>query len=705
MQTTTGCLNAANIKPILANTKNYTSMGTISKKLLLGSIMAMPYADAIAQDSTVVKSDSTKKLKEVTVKFRRASTQISMLDPMKRELISQRELLKAACCNLSESFETTPSVDVAFTDAVSGYKQIQMLGLAGPYTLITRENIPDTRGLAAVTGLTFTPGTFIEGMQLSKGTGSVVNGYESVAGQINVEWRKPFEDKEEKLHLNLYQSSQGRTEGNIVYRNKLSDKLSTNILLHGKSQWLKLDNNNDGFLDQPLDKQFVGANRWFWFGPKGWEVQGGVKAAFVQNTGGQWNYERNGEQIAGKPWGFQLNTERVEGWAKIGKMFSKLGTSMGLQLAGVYHNQDAKYGSTNYLGTQRSFYANLIYQTILGNTNHILKGGLSMLIDNYDETFRFTNYKRNEIVPGAFAEYAYTHSTKFNLVAGIRGDYHNIFGVFATPRLHVRYAPFKKTVLRASVGRAQRTANIFAENMGYMASNRSFMVQSAAGSANPYGLNPEVAWNSGVNLTQKFVLDYRDGAVSVDYYYTHFQNQVVVDVEDAHSVQFYNLNGLSFANSLQAQADYELIHNLDLRLAYRWYDVRTSYGNTLKERPLVAAHRAFANIGYETRNKWKFDYTVQWIGSKRIPSLHSHHGGGVTSESYSPSFWQMNAQISKSWNDKLEVYLGGENLTNYMMHDPIVGAGNPYNVGFDASMIWGPIMGANIYGGFRYKLR
>lgn len=680
-------------------------MGTISKKLLLGSIMAMPYADAIAQDSTSVKADSGKKLKEVTVKHRRASTQISMLDPMKRELISQRELLKAACCNLSESFETTPSVDVAFTDAVSGYKQIQMLGLAGPYTLITRENIPDTRGLAAVTGLTFTPGTFIEGMQLSKGTGSVVNGYESVAGQINVEWRKPFEDKEEKLHLNLYQSSQGRTEGNIIYRNKLSDKLSTNILLHGKSQWLKQDNNNDGFLDQPLDKQFVGANRWFWFGRKGWEVQGGVKTAFVQNTGGQWNYERNGEQIAGKPWGFQLNTERVEGWAKIGKMFSKPGTSMGLQLAGVYHNQDAKYGSTNYLGTQRSFYANLIYQTILGNTNHILKGGLSTLVDNYDETFRLTNYKRNEVVPGAFAEYAYTHSTKFNLVAGIRGDYHNIFGAFATPRLHVRYAPFKKTVLRASVGRAQRTANIFAENMGYMASNRSFIVQSAAGSANPYGLNPEVAWNSGVNLTQKFVLDYRDGAVSVDYYYTHFQNQVVVDVEDAHSVQFYNLKGLSFANSLQAQADYELIHNLDLRLAYRWYDVRTSYGNTLKERPLVAAHRAFANIGYETRNKWKFDYTVQWIGSKRIPSLHSHHGGGVTAESYSPSFWQMNAQISKSWNDKLEVYVGGENLTNYMMHDPIVGADNPYNVGFDASMIWGPIMGANFYGGFRYKLR
>lgn len=681
-------------------------MERIYKKLLLGSIMAVSYANVSAQDSQSNKADTAKKLKEFTVKHRRASTQVTMLDPMKRELISQRELLKAACCNLSESFETTPSVDVAFTDAVTGYKQIQMLGLAGPYTLITRENIPDTRGLAAVTGLTFTPGTFIEGMQLSKGTGSVVNGYESVAGQINVEWRKPFEDKEEKLHFNLYQSSQGRSEGNIVYRNKINEKLSTNILLHGKSQWLKQDMNGDGFLDQPLDKQFVGANRWFWFGPKGWEIQGGVKGAYVENTGGQWAYEKGGEQIKGKPWGFELNTQRAEAWAKIGRMFpNKPGTSMGLQLAGLYHNQDALYGNTNYSGTQRSFYANLIYQTIIGNTNHVIKGGLSSLIDNYDETFKTTNYLRNEIVPGAFAEYSYTHSEKLNLVAGIRGDYHNIFGAFATPRLHVRYAPFKKSVLRASVGRAQRTANIFAENMGYMASNRSFIVQGVAGSANPYGLNPEVAWNSGVNFTQKFVMDYRDGAVSVDYYYTHFQNQVVVDVEDAHTVQMYNLNGLSFANSLQTQFDYELIHNLDLRLAYRWYDVRTSYGNNLKERPLVAAHRAFANVGYETRNNWKFDYTVQWISSKRLPSMHNHHGTGVTAESYSPSFWQMNAQISKSWNDKLEVYLGGENITNFMMHDPIVGAKDPYAVGFDASMIWGPIMGANYYAGFRYKLR
>jgi outer membrane receptor for ferrienterochelin and colicin len=395
---------------------------------------------------------------------------------------------------------------------------------------------------------------------------------------------------------------------------------------------------------------------------------------------------------------------RVEGWAKIGHMFeNKPATSIGLQLAAIYHTQDAIYGARKYDAVQKSFYTNLIYQSIIGNTNHVIKAGLSNLVDQYNETWTGKPYLRSEVVPGAFAEYAYSHLDKFNLVAGIRADYHNIFGAFVTPRLHLRYAPFKKTSIRGSIGRAQRTANIFAENMGYMASSRYFHIQTTeAGKA--YGLDPEVAWNTGINLTQKFQLDYRDGVFSVDYYYTNFENQVIADVEDPHYVKFYNLQGPSFANSFQAQLDYEVVHNLDLRLAYRWYDVRTTYGGTLKEKPLISAHRAFANVGYETRNNWKFDYTVQWISPKRIPSVHNHLGG-TTGESYSPDFVLMNAQISKSWKDKIEVYVGGENLTNYMMHSPVIAAHNPYGTDFDASMIWGPVMGRNIYGGITYKIR
>lgn len=684
---------------------NFELPGDISKILVSYIGYATDTINLQPGDNTLnIALDKAKALKEVVVKYQRRSTEIGLLDPLKTERIGSRELLKAACCNLSESFETTPSVDVAFTDAVSGYKQIQMLGLAGPYTLITRENIPDTRGLAAITGLTFTPGTWIESMQLSKGTGSVVNGYESVAGQINVELKKPFEEKDEKWLFNLYQNTQGRTEGNIIYRKQFTPSLSSNIFLHGKTQWMKVDQNNDGFLDQPMDKQFVGLNRWFWFGPNGWEIQGGVKGSYSENTGGQYNYSPGTEQVMGNPWGYEMNMQRVEGWAKIGKMFNAPGTSMGLQLSALHHNQDALYGTRNYSARQTSFYTNLILQTIINNTNHILKTGLSNLVDIYDEQLNTTNFARNEYVPGTFVEYAYSGTDKLSVVAGLRGDYHNLYGAFLTPRLHVRYMLTKNTSLRGSFGRAQRTANILAENLGYMASNRSFVILNPEPNK-AYGLNPEVAWNTGINLTQNFRLNYRDGSFGVDYYYTNFQNQVVVDVEDPHTVRFYNLDGISFANSLQGQLDYEIIPRLSVRLAYRWYDVKTSYSGTLKQRPLVAAHRAFANVGYETRNNWKFDYTVQWVGTKRVPSVHDHSGAGTVTESYSPSFIQMNAQVSKTWHEVFEIYAGSENLTNYMQHMPIIGSDNPYATGFDASMIWGPVMGRNVYTGIRYKIR
>lgn len=645
-----------------------------------------------------------KALKEVTITSRRKSTEIGLLEPAKVEKIGSKELMKAACCNLSESFETTPSVDVGFTDAVSGYKQIQMLGLAGSYTSFTRENIPDVRGLAAITGLTFTPGAFVESMQLSKGTGSVVNGYEGTAGQINIEWRKPFEEKEPALFLNGYQSVQGRSEMNAILSHKFNDELSSNLLLHAKSNWMKVDQNNDGFLDNPLGNTFVGSNRWFWFSPKGWEIQGGVKAVYLDNTGGQKSYDKSTEQIAGNPWGYQQSLKRMEAWAKIGKVnLTKPYQSMGLQLSGVYHDQQSQYGVREYDGRQQSFYANYIYQSIINNTNHVIKAGASFSADGYKEMFVGTPYNRTEIVPGAFMEYAYNYKKKLNIVAGLRADYHNLFGAFVTPRLHLRYALSDNSALRASVGRAQRTANIFAENTGYLASSRNFIV-SGSDPETPYGLKPEVAWNMGLNYTKKFMLNYRDGAFSMDYYYTDFTNQVVVDVEKPGEVSFYNLNGKSYAHSFQAQLDYEVVHKLDVRLAYRFYDVRTTYNNVLKEKPLVAAHRAFMNVGYETKSNWKFDYTLQWTGSKRLPERYSHHDM-IVAEGSSPSFIQMNAQISKSWKEgKIEIYAGGENLTGYMQHDMISGAENPFGKSFDGSLIWGPGMGRNFYVGFRYGL-
>lgn len=651
-------------------------------------------------------------LKGVNVMGRKKSSSVSTLGIAKVEKIGAGELLKAACCNLSESFETTPSVDIGFTDAVSGYKQIQMLGLAGPYTSFTRENIPDIRGLAAVSGLTFTPGTFVESMQLSKGAGSVVNGFEGTAGQINVEWIKPFEEKSPKLLLNGYQSSQGRSEGNLVYNHVFNKKLSTNVMLHGRGDWLKVDENKDGFLDNPLGKVFIGANRWFYFDETGFEVQGGFKGVKLNGTGGQIDYKKGDEQVSGyKPWGYQNEVNRLETWAKIGKVFpQKPYKSMGLQLSAIFHDQNNQYGSKSYSGKQNSYYANYIFQTIISNTNNVIKFGASTLIDDYDEQYNLEKMEREEIISGAFVEYSYSWMEKFNLVAGIRGDYNNLFGAFVTPRIHARYAPNETTAIRASVGKAQRTANVLTENIGIMASSRSFYFNGAAignnVSNNKYPFEPEVAWNMGINLTKKFMLNYRDGSFGIDYYFTDFTNQVVVDLDKYNEVNFYNLDGKSFAHSLHMQLDYEPIRNMDLRLAYRFYNVKTDYKTSgLKDKPLVAVHRAFANIAYTTKKQWKFDYTIQWLGSKRMPQYFNQHDNNIITDAQSPSYWLMNAQINKVLKGgAINVYVGAENLLNVMQNPLIMNSDNPYGQGFDASLVWGSAMSRNIYAGFRWNL-
>lgn len=656
------------------------------------------------QEHIEVSLKEHKLLGEVTIEGRNKTTELDLLGTMNTQKIGTGELLKAACCNLSESFETTPSVDVGFTDAVSGYKQIQMLGLAGANTSFTRENIPDVRGLASITGLTFTPGAWVESMQLSKGSGSVVNGYEGTAGQINVEWQKPFEEKTPLLYLNGYQSIQGRSEGNLVYSRNLSSRLSTNLFLHGSSNWLKNDYNDDGFLDNPLNKSFVGANRWFWFGENGIEIQGGLKTIYAKNTGGQKDFNSKAELPSDLPWGYQQELKRIEAWAKIGKVFAdQPWKSMGLQLSGVYHDQQSSYGLRHYDGLQQSIYANYIFQSILGNTNNVIKGGASLAYDAFEEWFTGKNYERKEIVPGIFTEYSRKYGDKLTLVAGLRADYHNLTGIFVTPRLHIRYAPLNNSIFRASIGRSQRTTNIFAENAGFLASNRLFILQGNEEDG-AYGFKPEIAWNMGLNFMQKFRLNYRDGTFAMDYYYTDFQNQVIVDIENPGEVRFYDLDGHSFAHSFQAQLDYEPVRKWDVRLAYRFYRVRTDYAAGLKEKPLVAAHRAFLNTGYETKNHWKLDYTLQWTGAKRIPAYFMDQH--TMSRSYSPAFFQMNAQISKSWKDgDIEVYVGGENLTNFMQHNLILDAENPLGKGFDASLVWGPGMGRNIYAGFRLKIK
>lgn len=644
----------------------------------------------------------TAQLKGVNIESTLKSMSMDMMSMDSKQVVSSRELLKAACCNLSQSFETMPAVDVGFTDAVTGYRQIKLLGLAGANTAITRENIPESRGLASISGLTFTPGLWVESMQLSKGIGSVVNGYEGVAGQINVEWWKPFMMNTPNWYLNIYQDSRGRSEANILYNHSFNEALSTSLFLNTSGTWNKSDENKDEFLDRPLGPTFIGTNRWFWFGKNGLDLQWGIKGVYLDHTGGSLEYDKDEKTSINNPWGYHQKLTRIESWAKIGKVYkNQPWKSFGLQLSGIYHKQNSLYGLREYDGKERRFYANFIYQTILSNTNNKIKMGASYSYNTVQEKFVKENYQYIESVPGVFMEYSYDYKNKIGLVLGLRSDYSSLYGLFVTPRIHVRYAPVKNTVLRASVGRAQRTVTVLAENIGYMASNRQFVI-SKVDSEGAYGLKPEIAWNMGMSFLQKFSLNYHKGSVLLDYYYTNFQEKVVVDIENPNIVQFYNIDGQSFAHSFQIQLDYNLLDSWDVRLAYRYYLIKTAYKEGLKEIPLMATQRAFLNTDYTTRNNWKFDYTLKWNGEKRIPTYFLR--GKKVNNQYSPDFFQMNFQVSKSWHKgHFQWYLGVENLTNYMQPNIILNVNHPYQKGFDASLVWGPGMGRNIYSGIRWK--
>ena len=665
-------------------------------------------------------------LDEFEVVYRQGNYSFSKFDPKDAQLITQGELRKAACCNLAASFETNPSIDASFTDAVTGTKQIQMLGLSGKYVQLLSSNLPTVRGLSVIYGLEEVPGPWINGMSVSKGAGSVLNGYESMVGQINLDLKQP--GNAEKLHLNLYGNQGGSFEGNAYFTTKIGKKWETTLLGHTKNNQLENDRNNDGFLDNPLTNHHIYRNQWNYRSNK-LHMELGADFISTKTTAGNLYLDSSLTPSSSEgEYRVEINTDKVGAFAKIGYLFpNDEFKSLALQLNGTYTNQEALFGIKAYSGTQKSAYANLIFQNEIGNKNkeeeteteNYYKAGFSVQYDNINESLlsqdnSFSmngNYLLEEIVPGGFVEY--THSSeKIGLIAGLRADYSNIYGSFITPRVHFRYSIANETVLKLMAGSGRRTPSLIMENVGLLASSRNWLLQpnrlNNSYRSNPYGLLQEISWNFGGAFFKEFELLYREGSIHVDVYHTFFQNQLVVDLDQtAREVHFYNLEGLSVSNSLQLELNYELFKRFDIRLAYRHLDVYTNYSGQLREKPLLSRNRGFVNIAYETKKQkakqWKFDLTGQWIGSQRIPNTRDNPQQLILN-GRSDDYFLLNAQITRVFGKRFEVYLGGENILNYTQQNPILSSENPYGEFFESSLIWAPIFGRMYYGGLRFTM-
>ncbi len=645
-------------------------------------------------------------LNEVVVEKKRDAVEKAYFSAQNVITVNSAELLKAACCNLSESFETNPAIDVNFNDALTGTKQIQMLGLTSPYLLITQENIPMVRGASQAFGLTFTPGTWVESIQITKGAGSVVNGYESISGQINTELVKPLTDN--AVFVNGYANKNGRLELNTHLNKKLSDKWSAGLYIHGNRRDQKEDNNGDGFLDAPLANQINVMNRWQFQNPEtGWVSFLNFRFLNDEKQVGQASFDPLVDKFTTNAWGSEINTRRFDSSIKLGYVFPELPfQSFGFQASYSKHKQDSYFGFKRYDIDHESVYSNLIFNSIIGDTRNKFKTGLTFAYDGYEELVNTQNFQRNDASAGAFFEYSYENLEKLSLTAGLRLDTHNRLGTFITPRFHIRYTPWERGSLRGSFGRGRRTANIFAENQQLFASSRSIQILDSEGSI--YGLDPEDAWNYGISFLQGFTFLNRPGNITLDFYKTDFKNQVVVDWENPRAISFYNLEGKSYANSFQIELNHEIVKNLELRTAYKYYDVSTDYRSGNLQKPLQAQNRFFANVGYVTEPKengaqWRFDYTLHTLGKQRLPNTDVNPPQFRLGE-FADGYSLMNAQMTKVFSKQFEFYVGGENLSNFKQENPVLGVDDPFGANFDTSIVYAPIMGRMFYAGFRYKL-
>jgi len=682
-----------------------------TNKLIINSLSYLPDTITLSDNAYVrVALRRNTELGEVKVEGRTQS--YSALTPTNTQVITSRDLTKSACCNLAESFETNASVEVSTTDAVSGAKQIQLLGLDGAYSLMTVDNLPALRGLSTPYRLGYLSGTWIDGIDIIKGMGSVVSGYESISGQVNVRLKEP--EKTDRLLFNAYANDLGKFDLNLNVSAQPSAKLSTALLLHTDHLGNRVDRNKDGFLDLPLATQYNLFNKWKYKSGKGIVSELGLGALRETRQGGQMGFREN---APGTYYGTTLTTDRYTGYSKTSYTWpGRPYQSIGLMLTGTSHAFDSRYGLRTYDGTQRTALGTLMFQSIIGTTAHTYRLGVSYLHDDYREVLRqgFTyvnetpaqqyareHRNRFERVPGAFAEYTYQNARNLTLVGGLRVDRHNLYGWVLTPRLNAKYDVTSSTILRGAAGRGFRVANPIAENAGMLVSSRTFVIDQ--------NLRPERAWNVGGSFTQYFTLAGRQATFVTDYYYTWFQNQVVADsYTDPSQLLLTNLapGGRSFSRSFQAEVQVEPVKGLQAKAAYKYLDVRTDYSGELLPRPLTVPHRAFLNLGYASAfDKWRGDFTVQWYGQRPLaPHPGAHHGGLAENDlPFAPRFALLNAQLTRAFK-RFELYAGVENLTNYRQPNPIMGATQPFGPNFDAAMVWGPTYGRLTYAGLRFKI-
>lgn len=653
------------------------------------------------QPSDTIDKPGVYDLEGVTIVRRKVTTR-RVTDTMNGSIITRDELFRAACCNLSESFQTNPSVDVNYNDATTGAKQIRLLGLSGEYVQLLTENLPSFRGSASAFALDYVPGPWMNSIQVSKGTASVKNGYEGITGQINVQYLQPEDN--EGMTVNIFGSTDSRIEANVDANKHLTERLSTEILAHYDRGWGHHDQNKDGFFDIPSRHQAGFQNRWAYLGDR-YIMHSGASVQKETRRGGQTHAMHDMSKYT-----FDIESDRYEAYTKHAFVINKeQASNIALMSNAAMHQAHALYGWKRYTVNEKDVYASLMYETNI-RQDHNLSAGVSFSYDYIGQQLKTADYahligetafelpsigNERENVVGAYAQYTFHKGESFSLMSGVRIDHSSVYGSFFTPRVHLKWEPTQVFSIRMSAGRGYRSPHPIAEHHNMLASGRKVVIES---------VEQEDAWNTGASTALNIPIGRNTLRMNAEYYFTHFVRQQLVDYDtDPHTLLFTSSEGKSYSHTLQVDADYEVLTGLRLVAAYRRTLVRATYNGMLREKPLTNRYKALFTASYKTPlGLWQADITLQINGGGRMPDNYTDADGRQSWSSSFKPYEQLNVQLTR-WFRHFSVYVGGENLTSFKQKNPIISADNPWSKNFDSTLVYGPQMGAMAYIGMRFN--
>lgn len=690
-------------------------------------------------------------LKELVITGHQDANYLSKMTPVKTEVITAAGLCKMACCSLAESFENSASVSVGYSDAITGAKQIKLLGLSGAYTQMLDENRPVMRGLAAPFGLTYVPGQWLESIQIAKGPSSVINGLEAVTGQINMEHRKPT--AENPLFVNLFLNNNLRTEANIASSLCLDEAKHwyTVIMAHAAIDAQNHDGNHDTFRDEPYTHRYALDNRWLYAPSNGVQLRFGIKGLSEDRIGGMMDYKKGmndrtntdressimwGEGYSKGLWGSEIKNRSLDGFVKLGIPLNKDNTR-NIAMVGDFnwYKMNSSYGLKNFDGIQRMSFVNLMFMDHTSDV-HQYTIGVSGRYDNFTSALEdrylyaphtatpseykvennVTNFGRSEKLLGAYGEYTYTQGDKLTVVAGVRADYNWEQGWQVAPRASVKYSFTPNTIVRVNAGRGFRTPDVIADNLGVLSTGRKIVFENNT-SGKEWKIESEDAWTFGGNFTQHFKIGGNENNyISFDYFRTNFNKRLIVDWDKywtswhsnrldpnagQQAVSMYYSKEKSYTDTYQIDLSLEPIDRFTIVTTYRYTNAKITMDKQgLIDAPMTSKYKGVINLQYATNlRKWVFDFTAQVNGPMYMPTQYVE----VEGKTKSPAYPMLYCQITKKFKG-VDVYAGVENITNYKQKNPIIGYDKPFSPNFNASMVWGPLMGTMYYIGLRYTM-